>query len=90
MDKTMKNYDQMKIMLEKTGKTVCVNFIPWLCCAVFMLPSLPVSSIFGQILKKYLMVDEQISSFIAMLIFISLAVFPIFLIPQSEYKKKRR
>jgi len=84
------DYNKIKIMLERTGKTVCNNFIPWLCCAVFMLPSLPVSSIFGNILKEYVMADEQLSSFIAMLIFMSIAAFPIFLIPQSECKKKRR
>ncbi len=84
------NYNKMKIILERIGKTVCANFIPWLCCAVFMLPSLPVSSIFGHILKEHLIVDEQLSSFLAMLIFMSIATFPIFLIPQSECKKKRR
>lgn len=84
------DYNKIKIMLERTGKTVCSNFIPWLCCAVFMLPSLPVSSMFGNILKEHVMADEQISSFIAMLIFISIATFPIFLIPEYECKKKRR
>ena len=81
-------HNKLKNILEKTGKIVCANFIPWLCCAVFMLPALPVSSIFIHIMKDHLLIEEQFSSFIGMILFMIIATFPIFLIPQHECKRR--
>lgn len=83
-------YEKIRIILEKIAKIVCVNSIPWLCCAVFMLPALPVSSIFINIMENYLGLERQLSSFVGMILFMIISVLPIFLIPQPEYKKKRK
>jgi hypothetical protein len=84
------NYNKIKTILENLSKIACNNFIPWLCCAVFMIPALPVSSIFISIMENTIMLEKQISSFMGMVLFMLISFFPIFLIPQHECSKRKR
>lgn len=78
--------------LNKIYEIVCANFPYWFACAVFMLPSIPVTIIFQEIMKIY--IGEIISQGISFVIFLVIISIPIFLIPISRYtdcnKKKRK